>query len=350
MSNSLILSKEIVLQDGEKFLLDANLVRSSLGIGGNFTDGEIHKFIMLCYFRKLNAQIGEAYLVKYGKDAQIIVSKDVFLKRIDKHPLCEGYTPGIITIDKKTGEERKRTGTFYNIKNEELVGAWIEIYRKGWKKPFEHSVNLSDYQKFRKNEKGQYVLQSNWKSMAAIMIHKCCTVAGIRNCFPEDFSGMYIEDEIPDSSIEGDFKVLESEQEPETEETINQNQIKALCALARDKELKNDADKLIKFVLEQMIKTGELTSMSKKDIPVSKLEAVRKNVKITLDKMIEKSKKEALKEVEKETSELQEIIIEDEENYIPDEWKDKKEEPKVIQEEIKEHKATETKKKEKKGA
>ena len=70
--------------NGEKVKLSPAIVRNYLVNGnGQITDQEVVYFINLCKSQGLNPFIKDCYLIKYGNTtpAQMVVSKDVFLKR-----------------------------------------------------------------------------------------------------------------------------------------------------------------------------------------------------------------------------------------------------------------------------
>ena len=73
-------------------VLTADTVKNYLVSGnGNVTDQEVLMFIELCKAQHLNPFIREAYLIKFGSSpANIVVGKDVFVKRAHRNPDYEG--------------------------------------------------------------------------------------------------------------------------------------------------------------------------------------------------------------------------------------------------------------------
>jgi len=187
MNNKNQLVRNYKSDAGVSIELSVNKIRQTLNVG-NSTDVEVMNFMELCYFRKLNPFLREAYLVKI-KDyaASIIVSKDVFIKRLNQSKNCNGYEYGLIVKAKKGGQLKHNVGTFYEPNEESIVGAYCNIYVKNWQHPIKWTVSLHEY---KKNN------NQNWNSMPGIMITKCCIVAAIRNFIPEETSGMYIADEM----------------------------------------------------------------------------------------------------------------------------------------------------------
>ena len=197
MKNSLA-TLEYTMADGQ--VLTADTVRNYLVSGnGNVTDQEVVMFIELCKAQHLNPFIREAYLIKFGNSpANIVVGKDVFVKRAYRNPDYEGMRAGIVVVD-KTGDVKEREGSL-KAPGETLIGGWCEVYVKNKKHPIKSVVSLEEYSK----------AQSTWKSMPMVMIRKVAMVTALREAFPEDLQGMYDASEmqnVPDNLPEKEIKV-----------------------------------------------------------------------------------------------------------------------------------------------
>lgn len=179
MSNNALSLAEYKLDGGQ--VLTADTVKNYLVSGnGAITDQETLMFIELCKAQKLNPFIREAYLIKFGNSpANIVVSKDVFVKRAYRNPNFEGMRAGIVTVN-KSGEMIEREGSLKGI-DERLVGGWCEVYVKDMKFPIKSTVSLEEYSKS----------QATWKQMPCVMIRKCAIVTALREAFPEDLQGLY---------------------------------------------------------------------------------------------------------------------------------------------------------------
>lgn len=223
----------VIQTDKGEVKLSPSMVKKFLVNGnGNVTDCEVTMFLALCKFQKLNPFLREAYLIKFGSaPATIVVGKEVFTKRASKLKECEGWEAGVI-IQKNDGSLEHRQGTLV-LKNEDLVGGWAKVYRKGWQIPMVSEVSLYEYNKG----------QSSWKTMPATMIRKVALVAALRDTFPEDFQGMYSGEEMPidvtqldDNPIKDvEYEVVKSE---ESYQKISSEQLKRLYAIAKsNKEL-----------------------------------------------------------------------------------------------------------------
>ena len=197
MKNSLA-TLEYTMADGQ--VLTADTVRNYLVSGnGNVTDQEVVMFIELCKAQHLNPFIREAYLIKFGNSpANIVVGKDVFVRRAYRNPDYEGMRAGIVVVD-KTGDVKEREGSL-KAPGETLIGGWCEVYIKNKKHPIKSIVSLEEYSK----------AQSTSKSMPMVMIRKVAMVTALREAFPEDLQGMYDASEmqnVPDNLPEKEIKV-----------------------------------------------------------------------------------------------------------------------------------------------
>lgn len=204
MNNSVSINKsalslaEFKTETGQ--VLTAETVKNYLVSGnGAVTDQETLMFIELCKAQKLNPFIREAYLIKFGNSpANIVVGKDVFVKRAYRNPNFEGMKAGIVIL-KPDGSMDYREGSLKAPK-EILVGGWCEVYVKDMKFPIRSEVSMEEYSKG----------QSTWKQMPCVMIRKCAMVTALREAFPEDLQGMYDAAEIqsvPDKLPEKEVKV-----------------------------------------------------------------------------------------------------------------------------------------------
>ena len=200
MNNELMVKYET---NGQEITLTQSDVKNFLvtGDADKVTDKEFKLFLELCKAQKLNPFLREAYLIKFGNDANIITSKDVFLKRARANESFRGFKAGIIVQNERGAE--KREGTFYLKGQENLVGGWASIYIKDWDVPFDHTVALSEFNKGT----------ATWKNMPAIMIRKVALVQALREAFPDDLSQLYAAEEMgTDPAIE-DSIVLENKDE-----------------------------------------------------------------------------------------------------------------------------------------
>lgn len=184
MSNE-ILEKPIEYEvNGEEVKLTGNMVKQYLVSGnGKVTDQELVMFLQLAKYQKLNPFLNEAYLVKFGSQpAQIIVSKEAFMKRAENHPQYDGFEAGIVV---QRGDDIKELSGGIKLPKDKLIGGWAKVYRKDRKMPIESQVALEEFSKG----------QATWKNMPNTMIRKTAIVNALREAFPETLGAMYTEDD-----------------------------------------------------------------------------------------------------------------------------------------------------------
>lgn len=176
---------------GEKVVLTPQTVRDYLVSGDKerVTMQEIVMFINLCRYAGLNPWLKEAYCIKYGNEpATMVIGKEAFMKRAESSPGYDGIDAGIIVT---TGDAiTYRKGTL-KLPGEELLGGYAEVYRKDRSHPYRIEVSFEEYAG-RKNDGS---LNRQWSKKPATMIRKVALVQALREAFPENFSGLYSEEE-----------------------------------------------------------------------------------------------------------------------------------------------------------
>lgn len=208
--------------DGEQIKLTPKIVQDYIvGTDAQITMPEFKMFTALCKARKLNPFLKEVYCIKYGSQpAQLVVSKDIILRRAVLHPDYNGIEDGIIVLN-ADGEIIERKGCF-KLPTETLVGGWARVYRKNWEHPTYCSVSFDEVAQKKKDGS----LNSNWSGKAATMVNKVAKVRALRETFVEEFAGMYDESEfnvpepVKDNAIKADI-IEQSEPIETTATTVN---------------------------------------------------------------------------------------------------------------------------------
>lgn len=170
--------------NGEEVKLTGAIVKNYLTRGDDsVSDQEVVMFINLCKYQKLNPFLNEAYLVKFkGAPAQIITSKEAFMKRAQRAENYDGLKAGIII--ERNGEIVELEGCF-SLSTDKLLGGWCDVYLKDKKHPVTSKINLEEFSKG----------QATWKRMPKNMIRKTAIVQALREAFPEDLGSLYTEEE-----------------------------------------------------------------------------------------------------------------------------------------------------------
>jgi phage recombination protein Bet len=169
---------------GQDVSLSYQIVRDFLTKGnGKVSNQDLTQFICICKYNQLNPFLGEAYLIKFGDSpAQMIVSKEAFLKRADACEQYEGIQAGIIVI---RGEEAVELEGCFHLPGDKLAGGWAKVYRKDKKFPTVAKVLLEEYNK----------KQSIWNDKQSTMISKVAKVQALREAFPSQLGAMYTQEE-----------------------------------------------------------------------------------------------------------------------------------------------------------
>ena len=135
--------------------------------------------------RNLNPFTKEVYFIKYGNNpAQIVVSKDAFMKRAEQNQNYDGFESGVIYENGK-GELKTKKGVILP-RNTKLIGGWCEVYRKDRSRPVYREVELSAYN----------TNKNWWQKAPGQMIEKVAIVAAVRDAFSENVGGLYTADEM----------------------------------------------------------------------------------------------------------------------------------------------------------
>ncbi len=158
---------------GGEITLSPAIIKKYLVSGqGRVTDQECMMFLALCKYQKLNPFLREVYLIKYGNEAATMVTgKETFLKRAAKNEKYAGHKTGI-SADSKI--------------------AWAEVYCHGYQVPIRCEVDYAEYVGRKKDGTPNRM----WKEKPRTMLKKVALLQSLREAFPQDFGGMYSQEEI----------------------------------------------------------------------------------------------------------------------------------------------------------
>lgn len=178
--------------NGQMVKLTPGIVRKFLVNGsGNVTDQEVALYLNLCKYQKLNPFLKECYLVKYGdQPATIVTGRETFDKRAFRNKHFKGKQAGVVVV-KEDGSIENRVGAIV-LQNETLVGGWAKVFVDGYMVPIEIQVSLDEYIGRKKDG----TPNSQWASKPATMIRKVALVQALREAFPEEYGGLYSQDEV----------------------------------------------------------------------------------------------------------------------------------------------------------
>ena len=182
-TNQLEETKGNYLTDLQK--LDGATLRSFVDPKHQASHQELQTLLAIVKNRNLNPFTREVYFIKYGNNpAQIVVSKDAFMKRAEQNPNYDGFESGVVYED-ENGELKNKKGIILP-KGAKLIGGWCEVYRKDRTRPVYREVELSAYNTGK----------NWWQKAPGQMIEKVAIVAAVRDTFSEDVGGLYTSDEM----------------------------------------------------------------------------------------------------------------------------------------------------------
>lgn len=189
------MSEELVryrASDGTDVAMSPARLVSALA-GGTFVSEEDAQVIVArCKARGLNPLAGDAYVIVRSGHATLQVSKDYYQRVAAAQPTYDGMEAGIV-VARADGTLERRVGALVsaNPKVEKLVGGWAIVHDTKRSHPSEAVVSLSEYDQH----------QSLWKTKPATMIRKVAIVQALREAYPNAFTGIYDEAEMPAAEV-----------------------------------------------------------------------------------------------------------------------------------------------------
>lgn len=183
----------IPLGEQTKIKLTVNMVRQFLCVptklGHMPSDPDVIKYMMVCRQRNLNPWVGDCFLLgydtKHGPKFSIVVAIQALLKRADIHPQFDGLESGVVVRRQDSGDVVERPGDLV-FDGEDLLGGWALCFRKDRSKAFYQRLRLSTYRR----------QTQQWDNDSAGMIVKCSEAGALRQAFPSDIGGLYLEQEL----------------------------------------------------------------------------------------------------------------------------------------------------------
>lgn len=178
MSNELVVQENKGLQTNDWSQSQLELVRKM--ICKDATNDELDLFAQVCKKRNLDPFTKQIYFVKYAGKMSIITSID-----------------GLRLVASRSGQYEGQVGPFWCGSDGVWKDVWLNqappvaskvgVMRKGFKEPL-YSVALWS----------SYAQPSNslWKKMPDVMLAKCAEGGALRKAFPEELSGLYVDEEM----------------------------------------------------------------------------------------------------------------------------------------------------------
>jgi len=232
------------LDNGQSVELSPEIIRNYLVNGDSkVTDQEVHMFLRLCQYQKINPFLRECYLIKYGSQpAQMVCGKELFTKRAESHPDFDGYEAGVIVLTQDKKLVNRPGTTFLKAFGETLIGGWAKVYRKNYRIPIESTAMFEEYTTGK----------ALWASKPCTMVRKVALVQALREAFPDLYGGLYSQEEMPvdgerlptaPAIPEGESKAPDADQPAGASDIITTSQARLLFANA-------DKDTVRRVILE----------------------------------------------------------------------------------------------------
>jgi len=179
------------------------------------TDTECLVFIRKCETWKLDPFLGEIFLIKGKKGpAATIVAADAYLRKVDVHKDYDGYKTGWM-VKEGEGDEKVALLCLEPLApisaNQEIVGSWCEVFRKGRRTPIQKTFTN---EVIKKDWNGKAL--SIWAIMPLSQTVKCNIAQAHRRVFPGVLAGIYTTDERSDLFVRDIQEEFHTDNMPQT--------------------------------------------------------------------------------------------------------------------------------------
>jgi len=179
-------------------------LKQTVAVGTN--DAEFAMFSEVCKASGLNPFLKQIWCIVTGKDSyrkvQIMTGIDGFYEIANRHPQYDGseiiLSEEIIEIPIKITKWENGSSTYVDHIVEAPVSATCKVYRKDRKMPTSITVYWKEYAQDLVSSKGKLMI---WGRMPRVLLSKCAESTALRKAFPQQMSGIYTQEEMPEGSI-----------------------------------------------------------------------------------------------------------------------------------------------------
>lgn len=239
-------------------------------------------FLRTCQAKKLDPlENGEVWLIKYDDKvpASMVVGYHAYVRRAERNPDYRGYEAGIVVIRNGSDEPIYKEGSaVYKQIGEELIGGWCRVYRAIDGRPETPDNWVATYAEVSLDEYSTG--KSNWNSKPATMIRKCAIAQAFRGAFPNDYEGLYTEDEmVASGAIPTDYEEVKPTEIPE-DRVITQEERQKFMQTIADNFPDNDSRNNVFYqVLSELgIKSSTNMTISQQKAAIELVEKIAADV------------------------------------------------------------------------
>ena len=255
---------------GIEVTLDAETVIKTLTRGnGKITNQEVAMFIRTCQAKRLDPlENGEVYLIKYDDrtPAQLVVGYHAYIRRAERFPEYRGYKAGVVVLRGDNPDPIYKEGAaVYTKIGEVLIGGWCKVFREFPDKRIDETYAEVSFDEYTTGK-------ANWVAKPGTMIRKCAIAQAFRGAFPNEYEGLYTEEEM-ESTIEGNAVVVE---EDEGDRRITQEERQRFMQAIADRfEGKDKRNAVYYQVLENLgVKSTTNMTVSELDMAIKIVENI----------------------------------------------------------------------------
>lgn len=157
------------------------MIRDSFANGA--TKQEFEMLITVAKTRRLNPILRQIHFVKRWDTQK---QREVWSTQVS--------IDGLRAVAQRTGLYDGQDEPEFEYNGKELRSAKVRVYRKDWNRP---AVGVALFDEYAQRKKDGSLTQF-WREKPHIMLAKCAEALAMRKAFPEDLSGLYTPEEMPE--------------------------------------------------------------------------------------------------------------------------------------------------------
>lgn len=157
------------------------MIRDSFANGA--TKQEFEMLITIAKTRRLNPILRQIHFVKRWDSQK---QREVWSTQVS--------IDGLRAVAQRTGLYDGQDEPEFEYNGKELRSAKVRVYRKDWNRP---AVGVALFDEYAQRKKDGSLTQF-WREKPHIMLAKCAEALAMRKAFPEDLSGLYTPEEMPE--------------------------------------------------------------------------------------------------------------------------------------------------------